>query len=87
MKLRRKWERIGKCEIHDTGRRFYGVYYGQSALPHAPESLFYLDNAVIRGLKVYNAETSSDIPVYDLDAAAGRDPYAVSYTHLTLPTN
>lgn len=68
-------ERIGKCEIHDTGRRFYGVYYGQSALPHAPESLFYLDNAVIRGLKVYNAETSSDIPVYDLDAAAGRDPY------------
>ena len=54
---------------------FYGVYYGQSALPHAPESLFYLDNAVIRGLKVYNAETSSDIPVYDLDAAAGRDPY------------
>lgn len=67
-------ERIGKCEIHDTGRRFYGVYYGQSALPHAPESLFYLDNAVIRGLKVYNAETSSDIPVYDLDAA-GRDPY------------
>lgn len=68
-------ERIGKCEIHDTGRRFYGVYYGQSALPHAPERLFYLDNAVIRGLKVYNAETSSDIPVYDLDAAAGRDPY------------
>ena len=68
-------ERIGKCEIHDTGRRFYGVYYGQSALPHAQESLFYLDNAVIRGLKVYNAETSSDIPVYDLDAAAGRDPY------------
>ena len=42
-------ERIGKCEIHDTGRRFYGVYYGQSALPHAPESLYYLDNAVIRG--------------------------------------
>ena len=67
-------ERIGKCEIHDTGRRFYGVYYGQSALQHAPERLFYLDNAVIRGLKVYNAETSSDIPVYDLDAA-GRDPY------------
>ena len=75
MKLRRKWERIGKCEIHDTGRRFYGVYYGQAALPHAPERLFYLDNAVIRGLRVYNVETSSDIPVYDLGAAAGRDPY------------
>ena len=54
---------------------FYGVYYGQAALPHAPERLFYLDNAVIRGLQVYNVETSSDIPVYDLGAAAGRDPY------------
>ena len=68
-------ERIGQCEKHDTGISFYGVYYGQAALPHAPESLFYLDNAVIRRLKVYNVETSSDIPVYDLGAAAGRDPY------------
>ena len=68
-------ERIGQCEKHDAGVSFYGVYYGQAALPHAPERLFYLDNAVIRGLKVYNAEASSDIPVYDLAAAAGRDPY------------
>ncbi len=68
-------ERIGSCEIRDTGSPFYGVYYGQAALPHAPERLFYLDNAVIRGLKVYNDEASSDIPVYDLRAAAGRDPY------------
>ena len=68
-------ERIGQCEKHDAGVSFYGVYYGQAALPHAPERLFYLDNAVIRDLKVYNAETSSDIPVYDLSAAAGRDPY------------
>ena len=68
-------ERIGQCEKHDAGVSFYGVYYGQAALPHEPERLFYLDNAVIRGLKVYNAEASSDIPVYDLAAAAGRDPY------------
>ena len=67
--------RIGQCEKHDAGVSFYGVYYGQAALPHEPEQLFYLDNAVIRGLKVYNVETSSDIPVYDLRAAAGRDPY------------
>ena len=68
-------ERIGQCEKHDAGVSFYGIYYGQAALPHAPEKFFYLDNAVIRGLKVHNAETSSDIPVYDLSAAAGRDPY------------
>ena len=68
-------ERIGQCEKHDTGVSFYGVYYGQSALPHAPERLQYLDNAVIRDLKVYNAEIKSEIPVYDLKAAGGRDPY------------
>ena len=68
-------ERIGQCEKHDVGVSFYGVYYGQAALPHASERFFYLDNAVIHGLKVCNAETSSDIPVYDLGAAAGRDPY------------
>ena len=67
--------RIGQYEKHDTGVSFHGVYYGQSALPHAPERFFYLENAVIRGLKVYNVETSSDIPVYDLGAATGRDPY------------
>ena len=32
-------ERIGQCEKHDAGVPFYGVYYGQSALPHAPERL------------------------------------------------
>ena len=66
---------IGECKTQDTGVPFYGVYYGQSALPHAPEPLRYLDNAVIRSLKVYNAEIKSEIPVYDLKAAAGRDPY------------
>ena len=68
-------EPIGKCEVHDTGVPFYGVYYGQSALPHASEPFRYLDNSVIRSLKVYNAETASEIPVYDLKAAGGRDPY------------
>lgn len=66
---------IGECKTQDTGVPFYGVYYGQSALPHAPEPFRYLDNAVIRSLKVYNAEIKSEIPVYDLKAAGGRDPY------------
>ena len=68
-------EPIGKCEMHDTGIPFYGVYYGQSALPHASEPVRYLSNSVIRSLRVYNVETASEIPVYDLKAAAGRDPY------------
>ena len=66
---------IGECKTQDTGVPFYGVYYGQSALPHASEPLRYLSNSVIRSLRVYNVETASEIPVYDLKAAAGRDPY------------
>lgn len=66
---------IGKCETHNTGVDFYGVCYGQSALPHSAESLYFLDNDVIRGLKVFDVESSSEIPVYDIKAASGRDPY------------
>ena len=54
---------------------FYGVYYGQSALPLATDELYYLDNAVLRECMVYDYETESYIPVYDLEKAEGNDPY------------
>lgn len=54
---------------------FYGVYYGQSALPLPPDQLYYLDNAILRDCKVYDYETDAIIPVYDLEKAKGKDPY------------
>lgn len=54
---------------------FLGVYAGQSALNPAPEKLYYLENEVISSLKVYDFEEDTAIPVYDLSAASGRDPY------------
>ena len=62
-------------EKKDANCPFYGVYYGQSALVHQPEKLYYLENETISGLKAYDYESSSEIPVYDSEAASGRDPY------------
>lgn len=64
-------------EKKDASCPFYGVYYGQSALVRKPEKLYYLENETIRGLKAYDYESSSEIPVYDLEAASGRDPYEI----------
>ena len=56
---------------------FYGVYYGQSALPLAPDTLCYLENDILRGCTVYDYETDTQLPVYDLAAAEGNDAYAL----------
>lgn len=54
---------------------FYGVYYGQAALPIAPEPLNYLTGGTIDTASVYNYETDATGAVYNMEKAAGRDPY------------
>lgn len=54
---------------------FYGVYSGQLALPLPAEELNYLTNGAMEQYRVYDYETQSTISVYDLDKAAGQDPY------------
>lgn len=56
---------------------FYGVYYGQAALPLPPEDLYYLDNDILRQCRVYDYETDAYIPVYDLESIKGNDLYAL----------
>lgn len=65
----------GEYDCITTDIPFYGVYYGQSALPLTPDGFYYLDSASIRKYRVYDYETDSDIPVYDLDKVYGNDPY------------
>lgn len=62
-------------EVRCAEHPFYGVYYGQSALPLPGEEICYLDNALFDACRVYDYETNAEIPVYDLEKAAGRDPY------------
>ncbi len=66
---------LGDYEVHTLERDFYGVYYGQAALPIAPEHLQYVTGEDIRACEVYDWQNSREIPVYDMEKAAGRDPY------------
>lgn len=54
---------------------FYGVYYGQAALPIAPDSLQYLTNDTIEQMKVFDYQNNKEIPVYDKGKIEGDDPY------------
>ncbi len=54
---------------------FYGVYYGQSALPLPAEEMRYLVGDVFDGVTVYSYEDGRYIDIYDLEKAAGKDPY------------
>ena len=54
---------------------FYGVYYGQSALPLAPDTLSWLESETLAGCRVYDYETDGDIPLYDESKTTAADPY------------
>ncbi len=54
---------------------FYGVYYGQMALTPEPDQIFYADSPTLRACSVYDYETGSWLPVYDLEKGTERDPY------------
>ncbi len=54
---------------------FYGVYYGQSALPLPADEMKYLTNDILEGCTVYSYEDGKNIDVYDMEKAHGKDPY------------
>jgi len=56
-------------------RDYYGLYYGYAALPIKPEKISYLTNETIEAAVVTNFETGKTGPVYDMEKAAGKDPY------------
>ena len=50
---------------------FYGVYYGQSALPLPPETLYYLSNDVLDGCIVTNHEDQTMGSIYNMEKKSG----------------
>lgn len=56
---------------------FYGVYYGQSALPLPPEKMYYLTSDMMDSftVTVYDAAKPYRSEVYDMEKAHGKDPY------------
>lgn len=62
-------------ETIKVDKPFYGVYYGQSALPLDADEISYLYNDVLKNCIVYDYETDSYISVYDMEKLEGNDPY------------
>ena len=56
---------------------FYGVYYGQAALPMQPETLYIMENDVLSGCRVYDYETGKYTDVYNMDMLQSKDLYDV----------
>ncbi len=54
---------------------FYGVYYGQSALPLPAEELRYLTNDILENCTVFDHSSGKEMSVYDMEKAFGKDPY------------
>ncbi len=58
-------------------RPFFGVYYGQAALPMEPEELNVLSSALLEQCSVYNHETGTYGAVYDMEKLDSNDLYEV----------
>lgn len=56
---------------------FYGAYYGQAALPMAPDTLTYLESADTKAAEVTGPELDGAQPVYRPELLGGTDGYDV----------
>lgn len=57
---------------------FYGVYYGQAALPHKPDEMHYLTNETLKNCTVTYFDGKKEpvsADMYDFNKAKGKDPY------------
>ena len=58
-------------------RPFYGVYYGQAALPMEPETMYFWKSNLLDSCYVYNYETGKYGRVFDLSKKDSRDLYDI----------
>lgn len=56
---------------------FYGVYYGQAALPMNPETMYLMESPLLQSCVVADAETNTTGSVYNMDMADSGDMYNV----------
>lgn len=64
-------------QVQELEHPFYGVYYGQSALPLEPDTLSYLTSEMLNKCVVTSFDSGKpvEIPLYDMEKAVGKDPY------------
>lgn len=67
----------GDYTVEALERPFYGVYYGQAALPMKPETIYLLKRGLLDACRVYDHETGKTGTVYDLSKLDSKDLYDV----------
>ena len=67
----------GELTPETIQRPFYGVYYGQAALPMESETMYVMQGEILAGCTVYNHETGKTTAVYDIDKLQSQDLYDV----------
>ena len=68
-------ELTGDYVVKTLEQPFYGVYYGQAALPISPDELCYLTNETLEKCVVYDYQNEKTGIVYDWEKAYGSDSY------------
>ena len=58
-------------------RPFYGVYYGQAAIPMEPETMYVLESPLLTDCAVYDHESGTTGSVYDRSKLESKDLYDV----------
>ena len=58
-------------------RPFYGVYYGQAALPMEPETMYVMESDLLQDCTVLDWESGKNNAVYDMSKLESRDLYDV----------
>ena len=71
------WFREGELTPKMLERPFYGVYYGQAALPMKAEDLYVMTGEIMDACTVYNHETGKTTGIYDWEKLSGRDLYDI----------
>lgn len=71
------WFREGELTPENVERPFYGVYYGQAALPMREEELVVMNGDILEKCTVYNHETGKTTGIYDWEKLESRDLYDV----------
>ena len=68
---------VEEFEKKPVDRPFYGVYYGQAALPMEAEIIYLMENQLLRDCTVYDHETGKTLPVYNMEKLDSKDLYDV----------
>ena len=63
--------------VTPVDKPFYGVYYGQAALPMQPDTMYLLKSDLLDDCRVYDYETGETTAVYDMTKLDSKDLYDV----------